>query len=55
MVIGFYFALIARHRRIKSETRKSEHLNSNGNGHSNGNGKTHHNKKLKHAEEEEEA
>ncbi len=55
MVIGFYFALIARHRRIKSETRKSEHLSSNGNGHSNGNGnnKSHHNKKHKHAEEEE--
>ncbi|HMQ99844.1 MAG TPA: cytochrome c-type biogenesis CcmF C-terminal domain-containing protein [Ignavibacteria bacterium] len=54
MVLGFYFSLIARHRRIKSETRKSEHLSSNGNGHSNGNGnnKSHHNKKHKHAEEE---
>lgn len=54
MVIGFYFSLIARHRRIRSETRKSEHLSSNGNGHSNGNGngKAHHNKKHKHTEEE---
>jgi len=63
MVIGFYLALLTRHRRIKSETRKSEHLSSgdntngdhtNGNGNGNGNGKAHHTKKHKHAEEEEE-
>ncbi|HAX49174.1 MAG TPA: cytochrome c-type biogenesis CcmF C-terminal domain-containing protein [Ignavibacteria bacterium] len=59
MVIGFYLSLLTRHRRIKAETRKSDHLSSgeNSNGdHSNGNGnvKAHHIKKHKHAEEEEE-
>jgi len=59
MVIGFYLSLLTRHRRIKAETRKSDHLSSgeNSNGdHSNGNGngKAHHTKKHKHAEEEEE-
>lgn len=53
MVLGFYFSLLARHRRIKSETRKAEHLNSNSS-HTNGNGKAHHSKKHQHKEEEEE-
>ncbi|MEO8514570.1 MAG: cytochrome c-type biogenesis CcmF C-terminal domain-containing protein, partial [Ignavibacteria bacterium] len=55
MVIGFYFSLLSRYRRIKSDHRKNEVVNTNGNGsngnsHSNGNGK-HHQKKHKHTEE----
>ena len=52
MVLGFYFSLMTRYRRMKSETRKAEHLSQNhhnGNG-SNGNGKAH-SKKHKHEEE----
>ncbi len=56
MVIGFYFSLLSRYRRIKSEHRKNEVVNTNGNGtngHSNGNGNgKHHQKKHKHTEEE---
>lgn len=58
MVLGFFLALSARYKRIKSETRKLNSLNKNGhsgsNGHS-GNGKHHSAKKNKveeHSEEE---
>lgn len=54
MVIGFYFALLTRYRRIKSEHRKNEIANTNShdpNDHNNGKGK-HHNMKHKHIEEE---
>jgi cytochrome c-type biogenesis protein CcmF len=51
MVLGFYFSLLTRYRRMKSETRKAEHLsqNNNGNGHNN-NGKSH-TRKQKQEEE----
>lgn len=53
MVVGFYFSLLSRYRRMKSEHRKNEIVSSNGsNDHSNGNGNgKHHTKKHKHTEE----
>lgn len=58
MVLGFFLALTARYKRIKSETRKLNNLDKNGrngsNGH-NGNGKHQAGKKTKveeHSEEE---
>jgi cytochrome c-type biogenesis protein CcmF len=36
MVLGFFFSLVSRYRRIKSESKKSAHLNTNGNGRTNG-------------------
>lgn len=54
IVIGFYFSLLTRYRRIKSEHRKNEAFNKKENGsdgHNNGKDK-HHQKEQKHIEEE---
>jgi hypothetical protein len=51
MVLGFFFALMARYRRIKSETRKIAAVHTNGNGHRS---KKHHKHEHKeHAVEED--
>ncbi len=45
MVLGFYYSLVSRYRRLKSETRKSNHLSPSVHNdsidHDNGNGKAH--------------
>jgi cytochrome c-type biogenesis protein CcmF len=40
MVLGFFFSLIARYRRLKSDSRKAAIINSNGNSNGNGIGKS---------------
>jgi len=53
MVLGFYFALMARYKRLKSENRKHEIVNKNGNNGSNGHShkSAHQNKKHEHIED----
>lgn len=54
MVLGFYYSLVSRYRRLKSDTRKSNQLSDNGhngsNGNNNGNGKVQNKKHHKDAE-----
>ncbi len=52
MVLGFYFSLMARYKRMKSENRKHEIVNKNG--HNGANGHTNkgvHQKKHEHIED----
>lgn len=52
MVLGFYLSLMVRHRRMKSETRKAEHISGSHNrDNGNDNGNAHHSKIQKQEEE----